>query len=269
MIHFPDSQIALSLVERLSSIGIVVASAESLSCPDSMRDSGLCSWRVHRLANKWFISPGFQGTVGWLLDYPRVFWLISLRLLCGCVLLAGLSPGDATRGAMDALIVLTSFLITVRSTYGRDGADQMLFLTFIALGVAHTFGNPAARHLALWFLAAQACLSYFTAGTAKLVSPIWRGGAALPGIFGTDIYGHLWLRTVLARYTALAKIGCWSTILLETAFPLALLGSRPLTATLVCTGVAFHVGAAVFMRLNTFLWAFIATYPAVLYCSRI
>ncbi|MFE3793433.1 hypothetical protein KHQ06_28615 [Nocardia tengchongensis] len=28
-----------------------------------------------------------------------------------------------------------------------------------------------------------------------------------------------------------------------------------------------HIGTAILMRLNTFLWAFLATYPAVIYCA--
>ena len=34
-------------------------------------------------------------------------------------------------------------------------------------------------------------------------------------------------------------------------------------------GLLFHVASAVLMGLNTFLWAFGATYPAVFYCSVI
>jgi len=173
------------------------------------------------------------------------------------------------RGALTASIVMISFLLTVRSTYGRDGADQMLFLTFTTITVAHAFGSAVARDLALWFLAAQACLSYLTAGVAKLASPIWRSGAALPGIFGTDIYGHAWVRNLLARYPVLVKTGSWSMISFECVFPLALVGVPALTVTLIVAGATFHVATAVFMRLNTFLWAFIATYPAVLYCSGV
>jgi hypothetical protein len=32
-------------------------------------------------------------------------------------------------------------------------------------------------------------------------------------------------------------------------------------------GVAFHLGCAVVMGLNNFLWAFIATYPALLFAA--
>lgn len=267
MINFVDSQAAIEMVERLSAVGVVIASLESLVRPETMSDTGLCSWRVHQLANKWFINSHFQSTVGWFLEYPRVLSLVAVRLACATALLIGLGGSNITRAILAIVIVLISFLLTVRSTYGRDGADQMLFLTFITLAIAHSFGSPVAQYVALWFLAAQACLSYFTAGFAKLVSPIWRGGAALPGIFGTDIYGHMWVRTALARYPMLAKFGSWSLISLECTFPLALLGLPTLTITLLFAGAIFHLSAAVFMRLNTFLWAFIATYPAVLYCS--
>ncbi|MFE3104283.1 hypothetical protein [Nocardia tengchongensis] len=32
-------------------------------------------------------------------------------------------------------------------------------------------------------------------------------------------------------------------------------------------GALLHIGTAILMRLNTFLWAFLATYPAVIFCA--
>jgi uncharacterized membrane protein len=267
--NIADSQTAINLVERLAAVGIAIASLESLVRPETMSDTGLCSWRVHQLANKWFINPYFQRAVGWFLEYPRVLYLIAIRFVFAIALVVGLSRSNVVGAILATVIVIVSFLLTVRSTYGRDGADQMLFLTFITLAIAHSFGSPIARHLALWFLTMQLCLSYFTAGIAKLSSPIWRGGAALPGIFGTDIYGHKWVRLLFDRYPILTKAGSWSIISFECTFPIILLGFPLLTVTLLCAGTAFHLSTAVFMRLNTFLWAFIATYPAVMYCSGI
>jgi hypothetical protein len=119
----------------------------------------------------------------------------------------------------------------------------------------------------LWFLAAEVALAYFTAGTAKIISRTWRSGDALPGIFATTVYGDEWVGRLLAGKQRLGLVLGWSVITLECTFPLALLGIMPLTYVLLSLGAGFHVGAAVFMRLNTFLWAFLATYPAVLYCA--
>jgi hypothetical protein len=269
VISFTESQTVVDVIERVSSVALIIASLELLTYPQTLSDVGLGSWRVHQLANKWVVDPRFQTTIGWFLIYPRVIGLIALRLACAVVFLCGVAGGDVTRATMAIVIAITSMLLTIRSSYGHDGADQMLFLTFASLGLAHALGSPIAQQLALWFITLQVSLSYFTAGFAKLISPIWRSGAALPGILSTEIYGHEKASAFVARYPILAKIGAWSVILFECAFPLSLLGSPLLTITLLSAGAVFHFGTAVFMRLNTFFWAFIATYPAILYCSGI
>ena len=52
------------------------------------------------------------------------------------------------------------------------------------------------------------------------------------------------------------------------AFPLVLVAPKKVALGLLGTGVTFHVGNAVFMGLNRFMWAFSGTYPAVAHCSR-
>ena len=49
--------------------------------------------------------------------------------------------------------------------------------------------------------------------------------------------------------------------------PHPLVGSQPSLALLI-GGASFHIGAAILMRLNTFLWAFVATYPAIIFCAH-
>ena len=260
-----DSAAALRWVEGLASVGMAVASAEALVKPETMRDEGLCSWRTHQLANRIFVSEGFARTAGWVLEYPRVMGLMAARLIAALVLIApwGAEP---VRAVLCGLMVVASLLLAVRSTYGRDGADQMLFLVFLTLAIVHAVGTDEGRAVGLWFLTGQLCLAYVTAGIAKLVSPVWRGGQALTGIFGTSIYGHGTMRRWMMRSPLMARLGCWSTIGFECAFPLVLVGLGPLTWALIAAGVGFHLAAAVFMRLNTFWWAFLSAYPALWFC---
>ena len=49
--------------------------------------------------------------------------------------------------------------------------------------------------------------------------------------------------------------------------PHPLVGSQPSLALLI-GGASFHIGAAILMRLNTFLWAFVATYHAIIFCAH-
>jgi hypothetical protein len=65
----------------------------------------------------------------------------------------------------------------------------------------------------------------------------------------------------------LVLVAAWCVILWETTFPIAILAPNRVRWVLLGLGACFHIGVAVGMGLNTFLWAFVATYPAVEYCA--
>jgi hypothetical protein len=50
-------------------------------------------------------------------------------------------------------------------------------------------------------------------------------------------------------------------------FPLARAFGATGVAVFAVLGILFHVANAVIMGLNTFVWAFVATYPAILFCA--
>jgi hypothetical protein len=52
----------------------------------------------------------------------------------------------------------------------------------------------------------------------------------------------------------------WSVMLFEAVFPALLLAPYPVALAAAMVGVGFHVGCAVLMGLNSFPWAFPATY---------
>ena len=128
--------------------------------------------------------------------------------------------------------------------------------------------DPLLREAAAGFLAVQSCMSYAIAGAAKLSSPVWRDGTAVPAIFRTHTYGHPWLYEFVCRYPSVAKALAWTVIAAEISFPLVLVAPRPIARGILLTGVGFHVGNAHFMGLNRFLWSFSGTYPAIVYTAR-
>lgn len=250
----------------IAAIGVTLSSAESISRPDLMSDTALGSWQVARLNRRWQSSSLFRYTAGWTLTYPTVIGLVVIRFACALAVAFGPIP---VRAPAAASIVVISIMLTVRTIYGHDGSDEMITLVYIAAAIAYGVNDNVARELSLWFLAGQASLAYLAAGVAKAASPIWRSGAALPGIMSTNSYGSPIIGAVLTRNTRLSLVGCWAVILGECCFPLTLLGVWPLTIMLLFWGASFHVIAAIFMRLNTFVWAFLATYPAILFCAHV
>ncbi|WP_433672768.1 hypothetical protein ACQP06_15060 [Nocardia sp. CA-136227] len=256
---------ALYLSAVIGSVAVVIGSSERLAAPRLLADGALAGWPVSATSIPLLTRRSFQSSVGRLLVYPRVLGLIAASLACAVLLV--LHPSSTLNALAATVIAATYILLSMRSRFGGDGADQMTIVVFVALALAFAVGQERAEVVVLWFIAAQVCLAYFTAGVAKLVSPVWRSGTALPEILATRAYGHRRAAKILARHRTAAAAMCWSVILLECGFPLVLLGIGPLTYLLVISGALLHIGTAILMRLNTFLWAFLATYPAVIFCA--
>jgi hypothetical protein len=123
------------------------------------------------------------------------------------------------------------------------------------------------KDLALAFIAAQLLLSYITSGIAKLLSPIWRSGAAVSLIVRTQSYGHRDAYRWIERLHLSGPVSR-GTILLEIIGPLLVLGGPRTTMIFIGFGVMFHLGNAIIMGLNSFVWSFTACFPAVLYISE-
>jgi hypothetical protein len=257
----------MRLVERLTSLAVCVASLEYLSRPQQFRDQGLMSWPVSKLRYKWLASGPWAAVLGTILSYPAILLLILLRLFAALALLAA-PLNKTTRTALTAGLAISSIGINLKSSYGQDGSDQMSTITLTALTLGKLSpSNRMVQEASLWFIALQACLSYAASGWAKVAGPSWREGSALTGIFRTKVYGQegaykfLKARPRLARWVA--RIG----VFWECTFPLVLVVPKPAVGLFLLSGVLFHGANAVLMGLNRFFWAFVATYPAIVYCT--
>jgi hypothetical protein len=98
---------------------------------------------------------------------------------------------------------------------------------------------------------------------AKLISPIWRIGRALPDVLSTYSHSHPWIAQLVSQHIWLALAASWSVIIFECLFPRLLFGHSQLAVLALVCGFSFHAGCAVFMGLSSFLWGFPATYPCV------
>ena len=117
--------------------------------------------------------------------------------------------------------------------------------------------NSLLLKLGLWFIALQSVLSYGTAGIAKLVSPIWRRGDAVLGVFSTGVYGLDSVARFLRGRSLVNYLLCWSVMLIESGFLVALLLPFPYAFMFLVWGAGFHLLCAIIMGLNNFLWAFL------------
>ncbi len=258
---------AYALCSRAAGVGLAISSAEILSRvrdwgPGGPYDPAVMA--VDRGGERRRVPRTLASRTG-----PLQLALV-IRLSAGLLLLLG-ADSRSTITVGWTLAAATTFFTRWRMRYGgEDGADQMLSITSAALaaGLLLDVDNGLAA-LALVFVGAQGCLAYATAGIAKLISPQWRSGEAIRGVLATRTHGMRSPADLVRRWPLLAVAACWTTIAFETAFAVAPV--LPLPALLVLFGVAasFHAVVAVTMGLNGFFWAFVATYPAIVYLNQI
>jgi hypothetical protein len=194
--------------------------------------------------------------------------LITLRLLAAILLVAAVAFNVFLPHAVLALATVSSILAWYK-IIGGDGAEQMAFIVITAAAFTAIAGfNDNHVLLFLFFVAGQASLAYLTAGIAKLVSPTWRSGVAITRIVSASSYGTPWCHRTLTSLPLLGVAICWATIIWESLFPIALCGNHIVTVAVLAIGILFHVGCAIIMGLNDFVWAFVGTYPAVIIVSQ-
>lgn len=259
-----DSSVALGLTERVAAVGVVLGCLELLARPGTLRADGLLSWPVARLRSRRLSVGAPARALDVLLAPPGVQVVTTVRLLAGgAVLLAPTASAVSVVGLVVA--AATTLLLMVRTSYGNDGADQMLLLVLIPCAAARLVGTERALEYAIWFVAAQCCLAYVTSGLGKLAGRSWRDGTGLVGVLGTATYGVPRLAALLRRHPALALALSWSVILSEVLFPLVFVVPDPVALAMLAGGLSFHLGSAAVMGLNAFVWAFGAAYPAIAY----
>ena len=205
----------------------------------------------------------YSYSVAWLTAKMLVRLMLSIPLICGLSkTLAVIEPVFYM-----ALIISTAGLVLRFGGPLGGGSDSMMFQVLIGLLIA-SFGlvNPILTRIGLGWIAAQSVLSYFVAGVAKLRNDNWRTGIALQTLLRSNgPYILLAPARNLANSNALCIAASWGVILIEIAFPAVLLLPWEGKLTMLSAGILFHIANATMLGLNRFIWAWSATYPAVLY----
>lgn len=263
-----DASQTYRLVILFFGAGLTISTLEYLFLLREFTGGGIYSWAIIRTAvlRRRRVRL-FVRVLDRLYDVHGVAVLLVLRL-AGTISLMLLPPGSAPFTAAAAVMTVSHLLFSARQVFGDDGSDQMNSIVAVTLLLcAGAHATPRILEIGLWFLAMQAVLSYFSAGVAKAVSPIWRGGAAVPQIFDTGSYGDRGVALFLARHRMAGALLTWGVIAFEVSFPAGLFLPAPALEMLLLCGAVFHLLNAMIMGLNSFFWSFLATYPALLYVA--
>lgn len=263
--QFNNLHLVYTWMTSILSIGLIISSLEDIANRSIYSKTGLLSWKVSRHSSPFFLRGYFSKIFQLILNDQIFQYFLYLKLLLSITLL-GLVMGGIISPLVITLLFLLMLLLPLRSQMGLDGAHQMNLVILFGLMIAALAGiDSEISSICLWFIAAELILSYFVAGLNKAFSPIWQKTHALNAIFSTKTYGHETLFRLITNNKAIAFALCWPMVCFELFFVTSLY-SVYLCLVFCVVGIGFHLFNAIFMGLNTFLFAFLATYPALFYC---
>jgi hypothetical protein len=253
---------AIRATELVFALSLTIQTLEYLRMGKYTADDAFWSWQLQRADIP-------SATVRALLDVlfkPHMHQLHLVLRLCAAVLLA-------VQGASLQLIgflFVGNLLILIRWRGAFNGGSD--FLTLVVLTglfisqVVGAFGNAELGWQAgFWYIAIQAITSYFMSGAVKLLRPEWRNGSAMTIFLNGAIYGPL-SATHPLRNKWLAMMGSWGFIVWEILFPFSLLDPR-LAVVFCAVAALFHFLVFWFFGLNRFFWAWLCSFPAIIWCS--
>jgi len=254
--------VAIRALECLFAISACIQTVEYLKMRPAMGQHGLWSWAIQRQD----IPNAFAQKLFDALFSENIFTgLLWARLLAlGSLVVQGANLANVTFLFVSNLAVL----IRWRGAF-NGGSDFMTLVVLTGLLISQWLGyieNPELGWRAcFWYITIQSITSYFVSGAVKLLRPEWRNGSAMTIFLNAAIHGPLSQNHRL-RNPWLATLGSWTFILWECAAPLALLEVR--LAILFCSVAAlFHFLVFWFFGLNRFFWAWMASFPAIVWCA--
>lgn len=249
-------------------IGIVISSIEYLVIRSEFKEDGVFSWKIFSSRPNYLNSRFRLSKFRFIFGYKGFVSIHICRIICCCIL--PFIDDYFLKAILISFIAISSLIFSFRNIVGNDGSDQMNSVICISLFLAFLIHDSFTLKLCLIFIAMQSILSYVISGIAKIVSVKWRSGVAIFQIMNSKSYGHQTVAVYLNKAPKLINyILCWQIILFETLFFLVLFLPSPWLLIFLIWGIVFHIYNAITMGLNNFLWAFVATYPSLIFLSQL
>ena len=274
---FADPQFALCTVQWLLAMALLLFCAEDFRLIRGTLGRSHCSWDV--LGRELSVqSPRSFALLAWCFEQPRLELILLVRAaLASLLLIDGIFSHASDAGLIVAGLWFTQILLMIRWRGALNGGSDFMVLSLLnalMLGQAYTllatlWGKQDVSlglQISLWFITIQSLTSYFVSGAVKLRDPAWRDGRALTHFLNQAVFGPLpasgWFRR-----PGFAAVISWSFVAWECAMPLLLLGPR---LALIACGLAlvFHLLVYWYFGLNRFVWAWLCSFPALIYSAH-
>lgn len=252
----------------LAAVGLVLTSLQLQFSRVATSDVGLMPWPIIRLR---FRRSRFR-LVRWMgsLPFPESI-LYRVLLLHSTTALWLLYTSLANHSLIAPLgcLVFLNITIAVRLPYGANQADSLLRIIVVAALLGESLPSSHGQEAALMFICGQSLLAYFSSGVWKLRHTGWYDGSYVRELFATRMFGTSYLAEILKRSPGISTSIGIGVVICEVCCPLIVVLPENAMIVALLLGVTFHFIAAIIMGLNTFLWAFLATYPAIVFCHAL
>lgn len=258
---FRDPNRVFNASAALLGVGQLITTLEFVSARRELDGSGVYPWPVMRLT-----APprpaALRRARDALFGRRGMVALLALRLLSAATLVFAFAEWTM----LVAVLVLATLLLSfsVRLRWGQEAADDLSVQVALGLAAFAVCRSVGASSVGLYYIAAFSALAYVTAGATKLVESTWRNGVALGRVVNLRSFGAPWAADLLQPRPRLRLALSWAVMLAEMCFPLAVFLPAGGVVAVLAAGLLFHLALAVCMGLNTFVWAFLASYPAIL-----
>lgn len=254
-------ELALSWVQKLVSIAVLLQTIEVLLLKDVMSEKGTWKWSL--IQKDFAIFPRTIARIfDWLLRPDHFELILWIRLALSVLFFFVFHP------FVGLFLFFSTCLISWRWRGTFNGGSD--FMTLIVLGVlviaAFAVASPSIQTGCLLYLGLQTASSYFISGFTKIKHANWRQGFALTGFLNLAVYnlpkGLGWI----LKNRRGAKGLSWGVMIFECLFPLALTSPK-YSLVFIVAAIGFHFANWACFGLNRFLWSWLPTYPALYYCS--
>lgn len=241
----------------LVSFGVMIQTLEYFSLKKYFSDSGI--WRWSELREEFSYSRYFD----FLLSEKSFSVLLAIRLMGAIALLLSFSF------PVLFLLLMTSLLISFRFRGSfNGGSDYMTAIILLALTIAAFFKTHKIMVGVLWYIALQSLLSYFFAGLVKIKQSNWRTGKSLSDFIHSPNYAPPLIIKKLLKNERVALVCAWMVMGFELVFPLVIFLPKTYVLIVLLAGFLFHLNNVFLFGLNRFLWAWLATYPAIYFVAK-
>ncbi|WP_344851213.1 hypothetical protein [Pedobacter jeongneungensis] len=259
--------ILIYAVEIILAIQTIIATGELLRYYRIYRKDGLMAWDLQRSGPKLAVYVR-KLKLDFVCKYPNVLFVLILRLLSAIALIPIVWLHQSAVIPL-LLITVINLLMQIRNSQSNDGSDQMATVCYIVLLFANVINTVTSMSCALFFIAAQAALAYGTSGFLKMQKIGWYNGEYVTDILKTSSYGNKKVLAITQKSRSVAKVLGIMVVYGDCLLSVSFLFPPHICMFILVFGVCLHVGIGRIMGLNTFLWSYIATYPATYYVSYI